>query len=352
MFTTLSRSRRLFSRLNAALCAAAFVLSWSSVATAQGAPTKINFALDWRFEGPSAWFLLAQDKGYFAKEGLDVAIDVGTGSAAAIGRVASGRYQMGFADISSLVEFVANNPGAPPMKGVYMVYDATPATVFALRKSGISKPSDLIGKTLGAPAFDGGRRTFPIFAKANGIDPGKVKWSSMDPSMRELMLSRGQVDAITSFYFNRVALNKQGIDDHDIIAMRYGDYGVKLYGSAIIASDEFIKQHPQAVAGFLRALNHAIKDVIANPQEGVDAIHRRDALADTALEARRLKLTIDIVATPAVLKNGLGGIDNKRFADSIAQVSAAFGLKTTPDPATLFDSEFLPAKAERMLPAR
>jgi len=349
-----SGMRGMVQRLAGALCIGAIAMGFASHASAADTaqPVKVDFALDWRFEGPSAWFLLAKDRGYFAKEGLDVNIDVGSGSAAAISRVASGKYQMGFADISSLIEFVANNPDAPKMKGVYMVYDTTPATVFALRKSGITKPGDLTGKTLGAPAFDGGRRTFPIFAAANHIDVNSVKWSSMDPAMRELMLSRGQVDAITSFYFNRVALNKQGVDDKDIVAMRYGDYGVKLYGSSVLASDSFIKAHPQAVAGFVRALNHAIKDIVADPQLGIDAIHRRDPLADTDLETRRLALTIALMETPAVLQNGIGGIDPQRFQTSIEQVSKVFGLKTTPDASALFDSSFLPPKSERMLPVR
>jgi NitT/TauT family transport system substrate-binding protein len=352
--------RRTFARIvgaplhTAALIATVSIVAFSAPAAvaADATPVKINFALDWRFEGPSAWFLLAKEKGYFAKEGLDVNIDVGSGSAAAIARVASGRYEMGFADISSLVEFVANNPTAPAMKGVYMVYDSTPATVFALKKSGITKPSDLTGKTLGAPTFDGGRRTFPIFAAANHIDANSVKWSSMDPAMRELMLARGQVDAITSFYFNRVALNKNGVDDKDIVAMRYGDYGVKLYGSAVLASDAFIKDHPQAVAGFVRALNAAIKEVIAHPQEGLDAIAHRDALADVALEKRRLALTIDLVESPTVMKNGLGGIDPQRFAASIEQTAKVYGLKSAPAADTLFDSAFLPPQAERMIPAK
>ena len=67
-----------------------------------------------------------------------------------------------------------------------MVYNNTPASVMALRKSGITKPADLTGKKLGAPVFDAGRRAFPIFAKANNI--GAVTWTAMDPTLRETML--------------------------------------------------------------------------------------------------------------------------------------------------------------------
>ena len=89
--------------------------------------TKIAFQLDWRFEGPAAMFLLPKAKGYFAAEKLDVTVDAGNGSGNAVNRVASGTYQMGFADLAALIEFVGNNPTAPNKPvAVMMVYDSTP----------------------------------------------------------------------------------------------------------------------------------------------------------------------------------------------------------------------------------
>ena len=141
---------------------ACVVLAFAAAATSVAAQdTKINFQLDWRFEGPSALFLVAKAKGYFAQEKLDVTIDAGNGSANAVNRVASGAYQLGFADVAALIEFLANNPTAPNKPvAVMIVYDATPAAVFSLKKTGIKKPADLMGKKLGAPVFDAGRRVY------------------------------------------------------------------------------------------------------------------------------------------------------------------------------------------------
>jgi NitT/TauT family transport system substrate-binding protein len=82
-----------------------------------------------------------------------------------------------------------------------MVYNATPAAVFTLKKSGVSKPADLAGKTLAAPIFDAGRKAWPAFAKSNGLAVDAVKWQSVDPAIRETLLARGDVDGITGFYF-------------------------------------------------------------------------------------------------------------------------------------------------------
>jgi NitT/TauT family transport system substrate-binding protein len=183
--------------LQSALAGAAIALTGLA---AQAQVTPIKFQLDWRFEGPSSLFLLPVAKGYFKEAGVDVTVDAGNGSGGAVTRVASGTYDMGFADLAALMEFHANNPDAPNKPvAVMMVYNNTPASVMALKKSGIKTPADLSGKKLGAPVFDAGRRAFPIFAKANNVTG--VTWTAMDPPLRETMLARGDVDAITGFTF-------------------------------------------------------------------------------------------------------------------------------------------------------
>ena len=174
--------------------------SMFAAAPAQAQETAVKFQLDWRFEGLSAFFLLPVAQGQFKAEKLKVTVDAGNGSGNAVNRVASGSYDMGFADLAALMEFHANNPTAPNKPvAVMMVYNNTLAAVFSLKKTGILTPTDLTGKRLGAPVFDAGRRAFPIFQKAKGI--GAVNWTSTDPPLRENMLVKGDVDAITGFYF-------------------------------------------------------------------------------------------------------------------------------------------------------
>src|SRR5688500_15401064 len=111
----------LLSRLCAGLIGAALAMS-AGPAAAQMTPVK--FQLDWRFEGPAALFLLAKAKGYFAAEKLDVTVDSGNGSGNAVNRVASGAYEMGFADLAALMEFWGNNANIPSKPvGVMMVYN-------------------------------------------------------------------------------------------------------------------------------------------------------------------------------------------------------------------------------------
>ena len=134
------RSRPSRRAVMAVMCGvlAGLAASMFAAAPAHAQETAVKFQLDWRFEGPSAFFLLPVAQGQFKAEKLKVTVDAGNGSGNAVNRVASGTYDMGFADLAALMEFHANNPTAPNKPvAVMMVYNNTPAAVFSLKKTGI-----------------------------------------------------------------------------------------------------------------------------------------------------------------------------------------------------------------------
>ncbi|MGV3494076.1 MAG: ABC transporter substrate-binding protein [Ramlibacter sp.] len=316
--------------------------------------TPIKFQLDWRFEGPAALFLLPVAKGYFKDAKLDVQVDAGTGSGAAVQRVATGAYDMGFADMAALMEFHANNPDAPNKPvGVMMVYNNTPAAVMVLKKSGIKSPADLNGRKFGAPVFDAGRRGFPIFQKANNV--GNVTWVSMDPPLRETMLARGDVDAITGFGFTSLLnLEARGVKLEDVVTMPYAQHGVKLYGNVIIASPKLVRENPEAIKAFLSAFTKGAKEVMANPDASIQYVKARDGIINEALEKRRLRMAIaDVVASPDARAEGFGVVNPARLSLMASQVSDAFNTKTRVNPEAVWNGSFLPAKAElNVFPAK
>lgn len=337
-------------RLASKILTAGLVACGMALGGAASAAEKIKFTLDWKFEGPAAPFILAADKGYFGAEGIDVTIDSGNGSAGAVTRVASGAYDIGMADLNSLVEFNASNADRA-MKAFFVVYDAPPFSLFTLGKSGISSPKDLEGKTLGAPVFDAPRKLFPAFAKATGIDASKVKWESMDPPLREPMLVRGQVDAISGFFFTSLLnLRSQGVRPEDIKIFRYVDHGMAFYGNGLIASPALMQKNPQLLTGFARAVVKGWRDALKDPQAAIEALKKRDPLINPALELDRLKMAMgDNVLTADVKAAGMGAIKKERMAKAIDQLSVAFNLAKKPAVEDVFTDAFLPAKADRML---
>lgn len=314
---------------------------------ARAQETPIKFQLDWRFEGPAAMFLVPVAKGYFKAEKLSVSVDAGNGSGGAVTRVATGAYDMGFADLAALMEFHANNPTAPNKPvAVMMVYNNTPAAVLALKKSGIRTPADLSGKKLGAPVFDAGRKAWPIFAKANKVT--NVSWTAMDPPLRETMLVRGDVDAITGFSFTSLLnIEARGVKADDVVILPYPSFGVKLYGNAIIVGEDFLKKNPEAVKAFLRAFTKGMRDVIADPKSSIATVKARDGIIDVALEERRLKIALDAtVLTADARAEGFGAVTGPRLSLMASQVSDAFGTKDRVKPEAVWNGAYLPSAAE------
>lgn len=336
-------------RLALAACAAV-LLNAAALPPAHAQETPVKFQLDWRFEGPAALFLVPAAKGYFKAEKLNVAIDAGNGSGGTVTRVASGTYDMGFADLAALMEFHANNPTAPNKPvAVMMVYNNTPAAVLTLKKSGIRTPADLEGRKLGAPVFDAGRRAWPIFAKANGVK--NVAWTAMDPPLRETMLVRGDIDAITGFSFTSLLnLEARGVKTEDIVVLPYAQHGVKLYGNVIVAGEDFLRKNPEAVKAFLRAFTRGIRDVIADPKAAVATVKERDGIVNADLELRRLKLALDqTVLTPDAKAEGFGDVNASRLALMASQVSDAFATKERVNANAVWNAGFLPSVSERAI---
>ncbi len=338
-----------FSLTRRRLTGAGVGLVLACIAAPAMAQTKIKFTLDWVFQGPTSPFLVADQKGYYKAEGLEVTLDSGQGSAGALQRVATGAYDMGFADINSLVEFNVKNP-TQAVKAVMMAYDFPPFGVYALKKSGIAKPTDINGKKLGAPAFDASYRLFPAFAKATGINLASVQMVNMEPRLREQSLIQGSVDVIAGHYFSSfLDLKARGVAGDDIVVMRYADAGMDFYGNAVIASPAML-QKPEAVKGFVKATIKAWAEVAKSPQVGVDAAKKRDGLIDEKVEMERLMISLDTnVITPYVKANGMGGVDTARLDRSLVALTEAFALPTTPKAADIFTAEFLPPQAERMI---
>ncbi|MGK6312695.1 ABC transporter substrate-binding protein [Neorhizobium sp. DT-125] len=341
-------SRRLLSKLSA-VAALALATGFSAPARAE---TPIKFTLDWKFEGPAAGFLLAEDKGYFKAEGLDVTIDTGNGSVEAIPRVATGAYQMGFGDINSLIKFLDEDP-SQRIKAAMMIYERPTFAVVGRKSLGVTgDPKSLEGRKLGAPPPDGAFAQWKAFKQVAKIDDSKIAIESIGFPVREPMLAQGKVDAVFGFAFSVILnLKAQGIKDEDISTILMAEHGLNLYGNTVLVNTDFAEKNPAAVKGFLKALAKGFADAVANPEEGAAAVLKRNETLNKDIEIERLTMANAMnIKTPYVVENGFGGIDPARLAASIETLKVSMGLKGNVKAEQVFDASFLPPKEERMLP--
>ncbi|MNR83580.1 taurine transporter substrate binding subunit [compost metagenome] len=346
----MTRKNQLIGKLKLASLLAMAGMSLMTVNTAAAQEgQKIRFALDWAMQGPQAPFLIPHADGCYAKAGLNVVTDRGFGSGDTVTKVASGGYDVGFADVNAMIEYNAKHPESK-LISFFMIYDGNALSIASRKDKGISKPADLVGKTIAAPAGDASRRLFSALAKANNIDPDSVKWINVAPELRESMLVRGSVDAISGAAFTAyMGLKAGGLKDDNIVMLRYPEYGVALYGTALVAKPSFAAANAKAMTAMVECIAQGMAKSMQDPEAAIDVLVKREPLTDRKIEMERMRLSFDwSIATPWVRKHGMSQIDPVRLNKSLTEVATALNIPT-PNAKDVYTDAYLPPRAKLMI---
>ena len=310
----------------------------------------VQLTFDRPLESSMAPFVVAADRGLFAREGLNVATNSANGSIEAITKVVAGESEMALVDINELIRW-RDKANSPPVKAVFMLFNQSPYSFVARKSRGIRSLADLSGKTVGVADSDFSIRLWPALAKQNGIKPNGIKVYKMSAAVREPILSAGQVDAVAGFsYLSAVNLRDRGVPASDLTVLRYNDYGCEAYGFAVIVNPAFAAAKPEAVKGFVRAVISGTHAAIRDPARAVDDVLARMEGGSRDKELERLRTVIDDnILTGEVRHNGLGGIDPARFERAIDQIAEDFKFHKRPSAADIFDDSFLPPVGGRLI---
>ncbi len=336
-------TRRTFLR-----AAGAAAIAWNlPEAGAQNAPAHIKLALNRApYDASNAPFLLAQQKGYFAQEGIDVTMSLSKNATDAIRRVSSNEFDFGFVDGSVNMRAAMQSKQPSPVY-LFAIFDRSPACIVTWKTSGIRKPADLAGKSIIATPGDGAFQMFQPFLRAAGVAADAVKIVESGLEDREASMFRhlgdGAVGFDTTIYYK---LREMGTKLEELDFMYYADGGLELYSNGIVVSQRMLREQRERIAPVVRACARGWRDAIKAPQEAVDALAKVDPRIDKAIELARFEWIRERqVLTPPVRANGLGVIDPARLRRLAAQIAgpaaAPFAVEQ------VFDPRFLPAPADR-----
>ena len=316
------------------------------------AATDVRFMMDWAWQGPQAFALMARNSGCFEDNGIDITLDRGFGSGRVPVELAGGNYDMGLADINPTIKFRAENPDSD-LIAVAVLFTGSPLVAVVNADSDIVEPTDFNGATLAAPDFDAGRQLFPIFAAATGIDESTIEWISVSPELREPMLARGEADGITGFITSStISLERLGMGADQQRVFRYKDYGAELYSTSILTSRAYAEANPEAVTAVVGCMIGGMQMAVAEPEAAMEALVDHEPLTDAEIELKRWQISIDeMIMTEAAVEGGLSNIDAEFFQRSIESVENAYGLPNVLTVDDIYTDAYLPPVEDRMLPS-
>jgi NitT/TauT family transport system substrate-binding protein len=310
----------------------------------------VRVLLDRRPDGAAAPFFVAQTRGLFRTEKIDVTAEVANGSQDAIERLARGDAEIAIADLDALIRF-RDGADAAALKAIFIVFNRTPYALVARKSRGVLTLADMPGKTLGIAEGDLAIRLWPAVAKQNGIDLKEVKVERMAAAVRGPMLSAGQVDATTGLsYGTAVDLRDRGVPASDLMVFQFADYGCDSYGQAVIANPQFLAEHADAAAAFVRSLIAGIKLSVTDPDKAIDAVLGQIDGGARDVELERLKTVLaENIVTAEVRRAGLGAVDQQRFDASVREIAVDHKFRKMPVMTDIFDPGFLPPEAQRKI---
>ena len=278
-------------------------------------------------------------KGSSRKRTFSVTILAGKGSGNSVKMLSQNQVHFAPPDTGALV--VGRSKGAK-VKLVGIFHDKSMMSVFYLKKSGITRVSDLKGKTLGDAAWAAGPVLFPALALKHGLDPKSVKWTFFTPAAKGPSLLSGAVDAITTFVTDfptyKDLARKSG---NELRQLTFADNGMDIYSSGIATTDQRIRENPDLVRRFTHAIYKGIAWAVENPEKTVDYFVSRHPAVNRNLATKHWNITVDHLLTPIAMKNGIGYIDHAKMEFTKDMVLEARKLEKIPA-GDIFTNKFLP----------
>lgn len=308
----------------------------SSAGASSAPPASVTLVLDYQVDGSHAGFFVAQDKGYYKAANLNVTIQPSSGSVAAAQDVASGRATFGIVSGSTVATEVDND--GLPIKSVAVTLPHSPQATVVLKSSGITKPSQLAGKSVGSTPGSSDYLELPGFLKAVGLSPSSVTVVSLAASAKVPSLLAGKVDALDDFaeifasHINQVTI------------LPWYKYGFSQLGSTIVANTSWLtnKQHDAVLTRFLEASMKGYAYALGHVSQAATILANASAGAETASYfSTELGILKPYFESPTISTDGYGYMTASEWTQT-QDINVQYGLQKSKLPLSrLYTNKYL-----------
>lgn len=274
----------------------AMILTALRTASATGAEKPVVIRLDFILGGKHAPWFVAAERGFYAKRGLAVTIQSGTGSADTVRAIGAGIADVGFADLSTAI--VARSRGIQALSVAQLGYVAT--TILWREDTPIKGLKDLEGKSLAISPGQAQWFLMPALARLNNFDFKSIKIQETAPALQSAALVAKKVDFIVTFRASNdevTELNaaKQGIKLKRIYMK---DNGLSVYGSSLIVKDDDVKRRPEMIRAYVEGTMEGLKYARDHQEEALQLLLTQKPELNKELTRIQLKHAIEEVFIP------------------------------------------------------
>jgi NitT/TauT family transport system substrate-binding protein len=311
-----------------ALLAALLVAACSQAGA--GGSDKVTLLLNWYPYGEHAPFYYGLQQGIFAKYGIDLTIQPGQGSGRTVQSTAAGQADFGWADTAALLAAVDQGMHVVSV-GVFL--QTTPASVQFFADQHISSPSDLKGKTIASTSGDALSRTFPLWLKANGLNPTDVTLQNTDAAGKIAAVISGRTDALLG-NANDQGPTVQEKSGRRVTAMRFADHGLSFYSDGLITSSSTLAGKKDLVHRMLEATEQAWMQAGAHPADAVAAMRGASPQLPSAdVLTQQFTATLKLLHTRRTEGKPPGVDDESDWHDTISVLADAGLIRHVQQPA-------------------
>ncbi len=309
------------------------------------AADKVSVQLDYVVRGNHAMFFVAQEKGYFTDNGIEVtAIQKGTGSPNAMRLVGNGNAEFGFGDLPTLA--VARSQDVPVV-ALAAVNQHSPLGMLALSaKHKLDRPQDLKGLNVGVQPSGSTYVFLKAFLSVNGMTMDDIQQSTVTPPYENYLLL-GRVDTVPGYIDAEVPeLEAKAGGPGSLSIMQGSDFGYPVYGSGLFTSEKMIAEKGDIVQRFVKAYMQAFADVIQKPEEAADIIVRANPEYAAKKDVLVKQIEADIKGTffsAETKANGLGWMTQSGWEKTVKTLVDQGAMKQSIDAAAAFSDKFLTA---------
>lgn len=321
----------------AALSAVVMCTGLMSAGTAQSADLiKASLRLKWLPQTQFAGFYVAQAKGYYKDEGIDLTINPGGPNLLTENLVASGTDTFGLSGGTDSV-FAARDKSLP-IVSIGIAHQLTPF-VFVVRKDGpIKTLEDFRGKNITA-WYTGANYVLLGMLANKGIAQDQVNMQPQQVSITPFV--DGSVDVITATWYNELNTIKARMGADNLRLFVPEDYGITFPRDTLIVSEKTARENPKLVAAFLRASIRGWKDAIKDQKGAVDTVMKIAPTLERAHQEAMLSEAIRLMKAGDAGKNGLFAIDPKAVQKAHDFLLKYKVISKPVDLAKAFDNKFL-----------